>query len=133
MIAKEVKWLAMVGQGQVPSNLSSANANPSSPLPRIGLAGEPGKIRTGTQTSFQFHRLPVRLEREQGQTHHRTMADPTNQNTGDLSQSSVSGLEFNVPDQITDCHRKTGTLGQATYEAHTVAPQNQLESAGDTR
>ena len=45
----------------------------------------------------------------------------------------MSGPEFNVPDRITDCHRKTGTLGQATYETHTVAPQKQLVSTGDTR
>ena len=115
------------------SNSSSSNTNPSSPLLRIGLASERGKIRAGTQTNFQFRRLPVRLERGQGQTHHRMLADPTSQDTADLNQSSVSGPEFNVPDRNTDCYRKTGTLGQATYETHTVAPQKQLESTGDAR
>ena len=83
------------------------------------------------QKSFQFCRLPVRLERGQGQTHPRTLADPTDQNTGNYVQSSVSSLESNVLDRITDCHRKTSTFGPFTYEVHTVASQKQLESARD--
>ena len=122
----------LVCLSHVPPGLSPTNTNPSNPLTRIGLASERGKIRAGTQTSFQFCRLPVRLERGQGQTHHRTLADPTNQDTGDHSQSSVSSAEYNVPDRTTDCHRETSTLGQVTYETHTVASQKQLESARNT-
>ena len=56
-----------------------------SSLSRIGLASERGKITAGTQTSFQFCRLPVRLERGQGQTHPRTLADPTGQDMTNMS------------------------------------------------
>ena len=118
----------LVGQSYLPPGLSSTNSNPSQPLSRAGLASKRGEIRTGTQTSFQFLRLPVRFDRRQGQTHHRTLGDPTNQDTGDVNQPSVSGPESNVPGRITDCHRKVSTLGQVTYETHTVAPQKQLES-----
>ena len=89
-------------------------------------------LRAGTQTSFQFHRLPVRFERGQGQTHHRMLADLTNQNTGDPIQSTRSGLELHVPDRTTDCHREASASGQVTHETHTVASQKQLESAGNS-
>ena len=113
----------MVSQSYVPPGLSSTDTNPSNPLSRIGLASERGKIRTGTQASFQFRRLPVRLERGQGQTHHRALGDPIVEDTRDFSQPSMSGPEIHVPDRTTDCYRKAGTLGQVTYEAHTVAPK----------
>ena len=53
----------LVGQGHIPPGLSSTDTNLSDPLLRIGLDSERGKIRTGTQASFQFRRLPVRPER----------------------------------------------------------------------
>ena len=59
------------------------------------------------------------------------MGDPTVEDTSDFSQPSVSGPEIHVPDRTTDCYRKAGTLGQVTYETHTVAPQEQLEIAGN--
>ena len=98
----------------------------------VGVAGKRGQIRGGTQTSFQLRRLPVRLDRGQGQTHPRTLADPSTQNTGDLVKPNMSDLEFNVPDRAVNCHRKAGTFGQATHETHTVASQEQLESTRNT-
>ena len=91
------------------------------------MASEGGQIRAGTQTGFQLCRLPVRPERGQGQTHPRTLADLTDQNTGNYVQSSVSGPESNVLDRITDCHRKTSSFGPVTYQAS----QKQLESPRD--
>ena len=123
------RWL--VGQGQVPPGLSSTDTKPGHTLQGPGMASEPRKIRTGTKTNFQFRRLPVRLERGQGQTHPRTLAESTGQDTGDINLSSVPGPELHVPDRFTDCHRKTGSYGQITHEAYTVAPQEQLENTGN--
>ena len=122
VIAKEVKWLAIrrgirthqyLDDWLVRATSHQACLQHTQTLVtlcrEIGLVSERGKIRAGTQTSFQFRRLPVRLERGQGQTHHRTLADPTNQDTGDLSQSGVSGPESNVPERTTDCHRNKYT------------------------
>ena len=67
----------LVGQSQIPPNLSATHTNLGSCLSRIGLASERGLIRAGTQTGFQLCRLLVRPERGQGQTHPRTLADPT--------------------------------------------------------
>ena len=108
----------LVGQSQIPPNLSPAYADPSSSLSRIGLASEQRKIRAGTQTSFQFRRLPVRLEGGQGQTHTRALADPTDKNKGTHIQSSMPGPKFNVPHQVIDSHRKTSTFRPFTLEAH---------------
>ena len=118
----------LVGPGRVPPGLSSTNTNLSNTLQGPGMASKQREIRTGTQTDFQFRRLPVRLERGQGQTHPRTLAESTGQDTGDISLSSVSGPEFHVPDRFTNCHRKTSSYGQITHETHTVAPQKQLEN-----
>ena len=44
----------LVGESQIPSDLSPTYTNPSSSLSRIGLASEQGKIRAGAQTKFHF-------------------------------------------------------------------------------
>ena len=121
----------LVGQGQVPPGLSSTDTEPGDTLQGPGMVSEPGKVRAGTETNFQFRRLPVRPETGQGQTHPRTLAGSTDQDTGDISLSSVPGPEPYVTDRVTHCHRKTGSYGQITHEAYTVAPQEQLEDAGN--
>ena len=123
----------LVGQGQVPPGLSSTDTKPSHTLQGPGMASKSGKIRTGTKTNFQFRRLPVRLERGQSQTHPRTLAEPTGQDMGDINLCSVPGQEIYDPDRLTDCHRKAGSYGQITHDAHTVAPQKQLENTGNFR
>ena len=102
----------LVGQGQVPPGLSSTDTEPSDTLQRPGMVSEPGKIRAGTETNFQFRRLPVRPETGQGQTHPRTLAGSTGQDTGDISLFSVPGPELHVTDRVTHCHRKTGSKGR---------------------
>ena len=111
--------------------MSSTYTNLGSFLSRIGLASEQGKIRAGTQTNFQFRRLPVPLEGRQDQTHTGTLAGLTDKDTGNYDQSSLPGPDTNVLNRVTDCHRETGTLGPFTHETHTVASQKQLESAGN--
>ena len=117
----------LVGQSHLPPGLSITDKKSGVTLQGIGVAGKRGQIRAGTQTNFQLCRLPVRLEGRQGQTHHRTLADPTKQNTGDLIKTNLSGPETNVPDQSVNCHRETSTFGQTAHETHTVASQEQLE------
>ena len=49
----------LVGQSQIPPNLSPAYTDLGSSLSRIKLAGEQGKVRTGSKTGFQLRWLPV--------------------------------------------------------------------------
>ena len=56
----------LVGQGQVPPGLLSTDTEPGDTLQGPGMVSEPGKVRAGTETNFQFRRLPVRPERWQG-------------------------------------------------------------------
>ena len=56
-------------------------------LSRTRFAGEQGKVRTGSKTGFQLRRLPVQLERGQGQTHTRALAALDRQNSDNLSGS----------------------------------------------
>ena len=56
----------LVGQSQIPPNLSPAYTNSSSYMSGVRLIGQLGEIRTGPQTSLHLHRLPVQSERGQG-------------------------------------------------------------------
>ena len=49
----------LVGESQVPPNLSPANTGSSTNVSETGLAGEFRKIRAGAQASLRFCRLPV--------------------------------------------------------------------------
>ena len=50
-------------------------------LSRTRVAGESGKVRTGSKTGLQLRRLPVRPQGGQGQTHTRALADLNRQDT----------------------------------------------------
>ena len=84
---------------------------------RTRLAGEQGKIRTGSKTGFQLRSVPVRLERGQGQTHFGTLARLNNQDSNNTVWSGVS----------THSNRKTSPPRSAPNEVHTVALEEQLE------
>ena len=55
----------MVGQSQIPTNLSPGYTDSSSSLLRVMLVDQHGEIRTGPQTRLQLYRL-ARPERGQG-------------------------------------------------------------------
>ena len=65
----------LVSESHIPPNLSPAYTDLSSSLSRPRLAGEQGKVRTGSKTGFQLRRLPVQPGRGQGQTHTRALTD----------------------------------------------------------
>ena len=96
----------LVGENHIPPNLSQARTDLSSSLSRTRLAGEQGKVRTGSKTCFQLRRLPVRLEREQSQTHTRALANLDRQNSDNSVWSSVSGPAVHVPHRAHNSHRK---------------------------
>ena len=58
----------LVGQSQIPPNLSPSHLDPGQNVPGSRLAGESRKIRTGAPTSVQLRRLPVRPQVRPGQT-----------------------------------------------------------------
>ena len=70
----------LVGESYIPPNLSPTYTDLGSSLSRTRFAGEQGKVRTGSKTGFQLRRLPVQLERGQGQTHTRALAALDRQN-----------------------------------------------------
>ena len=87
VVAKEVKLMALqrriiihqylndwLVRASSPQYLSPAYTDLGSSVPGPRLAGEQGKVRTGSKANFQLRRLPVRSERGQGQTHTRALA-----------------------------------------------------------
>ena len=61
------------------------------------------------------------------------MADPIGQNKGPHDWSGMSSPEANVPNRVTDWHRKTSAPRPVTHETHTVASQKQLEGTRDMK
>ena len=118
----------LVGESHIPPNLSPAYRD----LSRSRLAGEQ-EVRTGSKTGFQLHRLPVRPERGQGQTHTRALADLNKQGSDNIVRSSVAGLAVHVPHRTSNSHRKASPPRSAPYETYTLALEKQLEGTRVTR
>ena len=102
-------------------------------MSRCRLAGEQGKVRTGSKTGFQVCRLPVRPERGQGQTHTRALEGLDRQDPVNTFQSGVSGPAVHVPHSSTHSNRKASPPRMTPYETNTVALEKQLEGPRITR
>ena len=116
----------LVGESQIPRNLSPAHPNPNQLVPGPRLAGEFREIRTGTQAGLRFCRLPVRPPVRPGQTDSGPVAKPSGQGTNASVSTGLSGPAVYVPDRSFNSHRKTGSPRPTTHETHTVASQKQL-------
>ena len=123
----------LVGEGEIPFNLLTTHTNPSKNVSETRLASECRKIRTGAKTSLQLCRLPIRSQVRPGQTDTGPVAKPSGQNKITTASTDLSGPAVHVLDRPTDSHRKTSSLRPPTHETHTVASQEQLESAGISR
>ena len=123
----------LVSESQLPLNLSPAYTNSGQNVSGSGLAGEHRKIRTGTQTSLQLCRLPVRPQVRPGQTDTGPVAKPSGENTSTFVTTGLSGPAIHVPDRPANGHRKTSSPRPTTHETHTVASQKQLEGTGISR
>ena len=97
------------------------------------LAGEQGKVRTGSQTGLQLHRLPVQPEWGQGQTNTRMLADLDKQDQINIVRSGMPGPTVHVPHRSTHSNRKTSPTRATSHETHTVALEKQLEGTRVTR
>ena len=81
----------LVGEGQVPSSLSSTHTGISKTLPEFGLAGEFRKIRAGTQAGLRLCRLPVRPEVRLGRTYITPVANPPTESSRPSPPTGLSG------------------------------------------
>ena len=117
----------LVGKSQIPPNLSPTYPRASQDVPGSRLVGEYGKIRTGTQTSLQLCRLPVRPQVRPGQTDTGPVAESSTKDTSSFVITGLSGPTVHVPDRSTNSHGKTSSSRPITHETHTVASQEQLE------
>ena len=117
----------LVGESQIPANLSPTYPNPGQDVPGPRLAGKFREIRTGTQTGLRLRRLPVRPQVRPGQTDSGPVAKPSGQDTSTFVATGLSGPAVYVPDRSSNSHRKTGSPRPITHETHTVASQKQLE------
>ena len=117
----------LVGESQIPTNLSPTHSNPGQNVPGPRLASEFREIRAGTQTGLRLCRLPVRPQVRPGQTDSGPVAKPSGQNTSTFVATGLSDLAVHVPDRSSNSHRKAGSPRPTTHEIHTVASQKQLE------
>ena len=123
----------LVGEIQIPQNLSPPYPSPDQNVPGPRLAGEFGEIRAGTQTDLRLCRLPVRPQVRSGQTYTGPVAKPSGQDTSTPVVTGLSGPIVHVPDRPANSHRKTGSPRPTTHETYTVASQEQLEGTRISR
>ena len=123
----------LVGESQIPANLSPTYPNPGQDVPGPRLAGKFREIRTGTQPGLRLCRLPVRPQVRPGQTDSGPVAKPSGQDTSTFVATGLSGPAVHVPDRSSNSHRKTGSPRPITHETHTVASQKQLEGTRISR
>ena len=142
VIAKEVKWLAMRQGIRIHQYLDDWLVRARSLqvcrqqtqslvtlYKDLGWLVNQEKSELEPKQIFNFVGYQFDLK-GQGQTHPRTLAESTGQDTGDINLSSVSSPELHVLDRLTNCHGKAGSYGQITHEAHTMASEEQLKSTG---
>ena len=123
----------LVGESQIPRNLSPTHPNPNQNVPGPRLAGEFREIRAGTQTGLRLCGLPVRPQVRPGQTDPGPVAKPSGQDTSTPVTTDLSGPAVHVPDRSANSHRKTGSPRPTAHETHTVASQKQLEGTRISR
>ena len=143
VLVKEVKLMAirtgirvprrLVGESQIPRNLSPTYPNPCQNVPGPRLAGKFREIRAGTQTGLRLCRLPVRSQVWPGQTDPGPVAKPSGQDTSTPFTTGLSGPTVHVPHRPAHSHGKTGSPRPAAHETHTVASQKQLEGTRISR
>ena len=123
----------LVGLGHIPPNLSPTYQGASIPMSGPRLGSEFRKVRTGTQAGVRLCGLSVRPSGRQGQTHIRPVDVSQKQNNRLAGQKYLSSPAVDVPYRSVNSYRKTGPSRQTSYEAHTMAPQKQLEGPRITR
>ena len=123
----------LVGESHIPPGLSPTYTGPSTNVPRVRLAGEHRKVGAGTKTNFQLCRLPVRPRVRSGSTYTGPVAKPTRKDSGASLPTDLFGTGFHVLDRPLNSHRKTSSPRKIAHEAHSMAPQKQLEDTGITR
>ena len=118
----------LVGESHIPPGVSSTYSESGQNMSKIGLAGEFGKIRTGSKADLRFCRLPVRPPGRSGPTDPRQVAKPSGQNSRINVTATLSSSTVDVSDRVANSHRETSSPRPAAYETHTVAPQAALEN-----
>ena len=117
----------LVGESQLPPPLPSTYPKVSPDLSGAGLAGKCRKIRTRTQAGLRICRLSIRPPVRTGPTYSGPVASPSGEDTDPPVTAGLSGPAIHVPDRPVNSHGKAGSSRSTAYEAHTVAPQKQLE------
>ena len=117
----------LVVESPLPGNMPTTYLDPLGPLPRSGLGGE-HEVRAGSSAGFQFRWLPVRHIDRSGLTHSRKVVDPPSEIK--MEQGQLHSQTIYVLDRSTYRHREIGLVRSSSHEAHTVASEVTLESAG---
>ena len=102
---------------------------PPHPLLGIGLDGEPTKIGVGTQTGFGICGLPIQPITWTGQTDPEPLGVTPSEGVSSPLPSIWQGQGIHVSNRSPYSNGEASPPGQASYEAHSVAPQEKLEDS----
>ena len=123
----------LVAQSPVSGNLPTKYPDPLGPVPRIGLGSQHEKVRTGTSTSVQFRRLPVRPPDGTGITHDRALGDVKGEASLCQEQGLLHGQTVYVPHRPLNSHGEASVVRSPPHEANSMASQEALACAGGAR
>ena len=117
----------LVGESQLPPPLPSTYPKVGPDFSGAGLVSECRKIRTRTQTGLRICRLSIQPPVRTGPTYSGPVANPSGEDTDPTVTAGLSGPAIHVLDRPVNSHGKAGSSRSTAYEAHTLAPQKQLE------
>ena len=96
----------------------------------VSCAGEHRKVGIGTQTNFQFRRLPIRPPVRSGPTDTGQVAKPTGKDTRTHLPTGLFSAGTDVLNRTANRDGETSPPRQTSHEAHSVASQKKLENTG---
>ena len=123
----------LVGESHIPPGLSPTYTGPSTTVQTFRLAGEHRKVGIGTQASFQLRRLPIRPPVRSGPTDTGQVGKPTGKDTRTHLPTGLFSTGADVLNRPANRYREASSSRQTTHEAHSVAPQKELENTGILR
>ena len=123
----------LVAQSPVSGDLPTTYPDPLGPVPRSGLGSQYEKVRTGTSTSFQFCRLPVRSSDGPGLTHGRPLEDVKGKTSLYQEQRLLYGQIIHVAHRPIDSNREASMARASPHETNSMASQKALACTGGPR
>ena len=120
----------LVTESPMPGNLPTSYPDPFGPLPLSGLGGQHGQVRTGAPTNLRLRRLSFRPISGVSQTNSGKVEESISEAQPSPGTGMLHSQAVHVFNRPSNSNRKTSSIGTATHEAHSMAPEKALACPG---